>query len=222
VGRIAGVLLASLIFAGAARAYFAPSLTSVTVGPNLHATATFSAAGADLATIYFATKPDRASDGSFFEENVKHLDLLTDAEIQTGRWVDEQQIDPGTWYVLLRAGCFKVDDTNCADGFSNMVALTVPPPTVHYTTRITDVFPGLSVYGEIRASALGINKPYRLCYTTRARAQRCRTGTINGYSWSSSASDELRIAVSRAMPTMATFTWRVDGRIVGHKKTRVR
>jgi hypothetical protein len=44
-----------------------------------HPTARFAIPGADLATIYFSTKPDRASDGSFLQENITDLDLLTDA-----------------------------------------------------------------------------------------------------------------------------------------------
>jgi hypothetical protein len=222
VGRLAGAVLAVLAFTGTALAYFAPSLTSVGVGPSRHAVATFSASGADGATIYFATKPDRASDGNFFDENIKHLDLLTDGEIQNGHWVDEGQLDPGAYYVMLRADCFRFEDTSCADGFSNIVMVTVPVPTIRYSTRITTVFRGISVYAEIRASALGVNKQYRLCYATRTRTQRCRNETINGYSWNSSASDEVRIAVLRSMATVTTFTWRVDGRIVGRKKARVR
>jgi hypothetical protein len=49
--------------------------------------ATFSAPRADFATIYIASRPDRATDGSFLTENIKELDILTDSEIQSGRWV---------------------------------------------------------------------------------------------------------------------------------------
>ena len=123
---------------------------------------------------------------------------------------------------MLHAACFRFDDTNCADGFSNIVTLNVPMPRPRYSTRIATVFPGISVYPEIRASPLGIAKRYQLCWTTRSRGRLCRTGTIYGYSWNSSASDELRIAVSGSMPTVTTFMWRVDGRIVGRQKARVR
>jgi hypothetical protein len=51
---------------------------------NRHPTASFSAPRADTGTIYIATKPDRATDGSFLDENVKTLDSLTDSELQGG------------------------------------------------------------------------------------------------------------------------------------------
>lgn len=44
----------------------------------------FSAPGADSATIYLATEPDRATDGGFLQENIKDLDFLTTDEIQGG------------------------------------------------------------------------------------------------------------------------------------------
>jgi hypothetical protein len=40
---------------------------------NRHPSATFSAPGADDATIYFASKPDRARDGGFLRKNIKKL-----------------------------------------------------------------------------------------------------------------------------------------------------
>jgi hypothetical protein len=46
--------------------------------------------------IEVATQPDVASDGSFFFENVKVYDTLTD--LQT-TWLSAFQLDPGTYYV---------------------------------------------------------------------------------------------------------------------------
>jgi hypothetical protein len=221
--RIAiAALVAGLLFCGTADAYFAPTLTSVSVRAPLHPFATFSASSADDAIIVIATQPDRATDGSFFQENIKQADVLTDSEIQAGQWLDEEQLDPGVYYVILGALCFHLDDTNCANGYSNVLTLKVSFPTVRYATRITTVYRGISVYAQIRASTLGVDKPYRICYVLRSGAQRCRSETITGFSWGSTASDEVRLPVTRAMATTTTVTWRVDGRLVGRKKVRVR
>lgn len=93
-------LVASLAFPGAALAV--PPTLSEVAQQDRHPTATFSAPRADFVSIYLASKPDRATDGSFLQENIKELDALTNPEIQSGRWVDESQVDPGTYWVLLR------------------------------------------------------------------------------------------------------------------------
>src|SRR5207247_776663 len=94
-------LLALVAFAAAAGRALAVPPTLASVGEQVrHPTATFSAPKASDATIYLATKPDRASDGGFLTENVKEVGLLTDAEIQSGRWLDANQVDPGTYYVM--------------------------------------------------------------------------------------------------------------------------
>jgi hypothetical protein len=41
---------------------------------------------ADHRTVTLASKPDRGTDGQFLEENVKEFDILTDSELQLGRW----------------------------------------------------------------------------------------------------------------------------------------
>jgi hypothetical protein len=95
--------------------------------------AAFAMPGADDATIYFATRPDRATDGRFLEENVQHVDLLTRDEIQGGQWLDSDQLDPGDYHVMLSSydyDCF--DDPACMQGFSNMLSLTVPKPASRY------------------------------------------------------------------------------------------
>ena len=98
-----------------------------------HPTARFSIPGADDATIYFATKPDRASDGSFLQENIKDLDFLTAGEIQSGSWTYESQLDPGMYYVLLRATDYDcIGQPTCLDGYSNMLTLNVPKPAQTY------------------------------------------------------------------------------------------
>ena len=59
--------------------------------------------GADDATINFATKPDRAIDGGFLQENTKATDFLTADKIQRGSWLYKDQLDPGNYYVMIRA-----------------------------------------------------------------------------------------------------------------------
>ena len=53
--------------------------------------------------MYLASSPERGTDGRFLQENVKETDFLTDDEIQRGAWLDSDQVDPGTYYVMLEA-----------------------------------------------------------------------------------------------------------------------
>jgi hypothetical protein len=111
---------------------FVPSAGAVppvllTVGSqSLHPTATFSAPKSDLAVIEIATRPDRATDGEFLTENVKVVDLLTDSEIQTGRWLDDNQIDPGTYYVLLKASPDLTSATSTAAAMTRRARTATP------------------------------------------------------------------------------------------------
>jgi hypothetical protein len=90
-------VLASLVFVGGALAQ-PPILSSVTVSADRHPSAHFSTPKASDVTIYFASKPDRGTDGSFFQENIVALDFLTTSEIQTGSWTgSDQRLDPGHW-----------------------------------------------------------------------------------------------------------------------------
>jgi hypothetical protein len=91
------VCSAALALPAAANASQPPTLTSVSQ-QNRHPSATVSMPGADDATIYFASKPDRATDGGFLQENIKATDFFTADEIQRGSWLYEDQLDPGTYY----------------------------------------------------------------------------------------------------------------------------
>src|SRR5262245_11341178 len=117
VPLIAALLLASLMVAPSAHA---ASPTLFRVGQHdRHPTATFSAPGADDGAIYFARSADRATDGSFLEENIADLDLLSDDEISAGNWVYESQLDPGLYYAMLRASdfdCLGDENPACVDG----------------------------------------------------------------------------------------------------------
>ena len=217
-----------LAFSGAALAV-PPTLN--TVGQqDRHPTASFSAPRADFASIYLSSKPDRATDGSFLQENIKELDSLTDSEIQSGRWVDENQIDPGTYWVILSASpdfgaCYLYDsggfDPACADGFSNVLTLTVPKPTIHYTAGVTAYRYSRLALLELRANPLGERVPYRVCYRLKNHALRCLNGALDGYGWNSSASDSLTVS-TRSLPTIATFSWYVGGSKVATKRARTR
>jgi hypothetical protein len=205
-----------------------PSLLSVSV-QNRHPTANFSAPRADFGTIYFSLKPDRSTDGSFLSENVKLVEVLTDSELQSGRWVSESQLDPGTYWALMRVSpdfgsCWNSDagayDPSCADGLSNVATLAVPKPSVRYTSRAT-VFRFIHrVLLELRAAPLGEKRPYRVCYPLR-RGSRCLRGTLDGFSWNAAASDTLTVS-TRSLRTLTTFTWFVGTSKVASRRVRVR
>jgi len=206
-----------------------PTLSSVGQ-QNRHPTATFSAPRAGSVTVYVANKPDRATDGQFLSENVATLDSLTDSEIQEGRWVGESQLDPGTYYMMLSASpdfdaCWVFDaaayDPACADGFSNVLPLVVPKPSTRYSARVLSYKYLRQATLELTAAPLGENRPYRVCYRLLSRTVRCLRGTLDGYSWNTSASDRLTVT-TRNLPTFTSFVWSVGGKVVATKRVRVR
>lgn len=228
----------SLLVVALALAALAVPSAALAVPPTLgavsqqdrHPSASFSAPRADFASIYLATKPDRATDGSFLQENIKELDSLTDSEIQSGRWVDENQIDPGTYWVILRVSpdfgaCYLYDsggfDPTCADGFSNVLTLTVPKPAIRYSARVRAYRYLREASLELTATPLGERLPYRACYRPRNRSSRCLNGALDGYSWNASADDSLTVS-TRNLPNIATFTWYVGGSKVAARRVRVR
>jgi hypothetical protein len=195
-----------------------------------HPTASFSAPRADLATIYIATKPDRATDGRFLEENIKTLDILTDSELQSRRWVSESQLDPGSYWMMMRASpdfdaCYIVGtgtyDPACADGFSNVQTLAIPKPTTRYAAAVT-VYKFLSEASlRVAARPLGERRPYRVCYRLATGRTRCLVGTLRGFDWNSGATDSLTVT-TRGLPRLATFSWFVGGKRVAVKRVLIR
>jgi hypothetical protein len=164
------------------------------------------------------------------QENIKELDLLTDSEIQSGRWLDESQIDPGTYWVMLRAlpdfdSCYLVDsgtfDPACADGFSNVLTLVIPKPAVRYSARVTAYRYLGQASLRLVATPLGERVPYRVCYRIKSGSRRCLSGALDGYSWSSSAEDTLTVT-TRPLRAITTFTWYVGGKKILSKRVRVR
>jgi hypothetical protein len=212
--------LAALIVTGSAQA---ATPTLVSVGQqDRHPQATFGPLpGVDYMTVYMATKPDRASDGSFLQENIKDLDFLTADEIASSTWLYESQLDPGLYYVMARASDFDCyQNPNCIDGFSNMFTLTVPKPPQRYRTSVQLLrFIGIG-YLNLSVAPLGGKLPYRVCWTL-TRGSRCLRSTVTGYSWNAPASDLLRVSLRR-MRKLTTFTWYADGRIVSVRRVRIR
>jgi hypothetical protein len=180
--------------------------------------------------IYLASKPDRATDGSFLQENVKERDLMTISEIQSGQWSDENQIEPGTYWVMLRAfpdfiACYLSEsgtyDPACADGFSNVLTLVVPRPLVRYAARVTTYRDLAEVSLRLIATPLGERMPYRVCYRMKNGKTRCLSGALDGYDWNSSADDTLSVS-TRNLPRITTFAWYVSGKKVVSKRVRLR
>lgn len=192
--------------------------------------ATFSTVKADAATIYVATAPDRATNGRFFDENVRTLAFLTSSEIQNGHWTSSSRIDPGRYWVLLNASadfnlCYILDpgtfDPACSDGYSEVLPLVVPKPTIRFTTAST-VYPFLGqVDLKLTAKPLGERLPYRLCYRTVKMVRRCLNGVIRGFSWDFPEDHSLSIR-TRNLARFTTFTWYVGGVKVASRRVRVR
>jgi len=218
-------LLSSVVTATPALAV-SPAISEVSQ-QDRHPAVTLAAPRAESVTVYIASKPDRATDGSFLQENVVDLDFLTDSEIQSGLWVDGSQLDPGPYFVMLKAtrdfaSCDSYDanlneviDPSCADGFSTVVPLTVPTPTTKYTVK-TEVLKNIGIaYLTLTGKPLGVKMPYQVCWkqpTGRKKTlrTRCVKATLSGYSWRADASDMLRIN-TKGMARRTKFTWYARG-----------
>lgn len=224
------LLAASFVFVSSAAAQ-PPVLSSVTVSADRHPSAKFSAPKADDVEIYFASEPARGSDGSFYDENIVAGDSMTSDEIQAGSWTYSDQLDPGTYYVMINADpdfdlCWDEDtgtyDPSCANGYSNLVTLTVPVPRIRYTA-------GVSVFRfekeadlRLKATPLGEKQRYRVCYLAGIKKKkRCLSGTLDGYSWDSSGNSELSVS-TRKLRAVTTFTWYVGSKAVAKKRVKVR
>jgi hypothetical protein len=215
--RLAVTIAAALAALGFPGAAFAAPPKLLSVGQeNRHPTATFSAPGADFATMYLASKPDRGSNGQFLQENVKEVDFLTSDEIQHGVWLDSSQVDPGLYYVMLEATTFCITD-DCTNGFSSVLTLEVPKPSSTFRGHVGPVFRFIRiVYVDLTVRPLGERLRYRVCWPLRTKKRRCASGVVVGYSWNSSASDSLSLSM-RGMAKRTTFTWYVNGRRVAAK-----
>jgi hypothetical protein len=219
--------LAAFVFVPAASAV-PPRLGSVTA-PQRHPAAAFAAPKAGALTISFATKPDRASDGTFVSDNVAELEDLTAAEIKSGRWVFERQIEPGTYYVMLSASpdfaqCYLVAggtyDPACADGFSNVVRLIVPKPVTRYDAGVNALPIVGTAYLWLAGDPLGERRSYKVCYQNKNGRRSCVSRTLDGDDWDARVQDNFKIS-ARTLRTITTFSWYVDGVLVARKTARM-
>jgi len=179
-----------------------------------HPIALFSIPGADAADIYIASKPDRASDGSFLQENIVDADILTDSEIQSGRWSSEDQLNPGTYYVVMFASDFDcAGQPSCLDGYSNMLPIDIPKPAQTYRGAVTVYHYSHTADLTLRVKPLGESLPYKVCWRLKSGMRRCVSGKVNGYSWNSAATGDVSVGL-RGMKNRTTFAWYVKGRQV--------
>jgi len=193
-----------------------PTLLTVSQ-QNRHPSATFSMPGADEATIYFASKPDRASDGGFLRKNIQELDLLGTVEIRRGSWSFEEQLDPGTYYVMMDAVDYDcMGQPGCIGGYSNMPTLAVPKPSQTYRGSVVVLQSVQIVSLTLHVTPLGEKLPYKVCWQLAGGKRRCVSGTVTGYSWNSSADDQKSVRL-RGMKARTKFTWYVRGHAVVSK-----
>jgi hypothetical protein len=170
-----------------------PTLLTVSQ-QNRHPSATFSMPGADAAEIYFANKPDRASDGGFLRENVKALGLLATNEIRRGSWSFEDQLDPGTYYVMMLATDYDcIGQPDCIWGYSNMLTLSIPKPRPTYCAAVEVLHYVHIVQLTLRVTPLGESLPYKVCWQLKTNSRRCVSGRVAGYSWNSSAKGQVSV-----------------------------
>jgi hypothetical protein len=111
-------------------------------------------------------------------------------------------------------------DPSCADGYSNVVTLTVPTPQIRYTAGVHVYRYSKEADLSLKATPLGVKQHYRVCYLTRAKKKRCVSGTLDGYSWDSPGSDEMFVSTKK-LATRTTFTWFVGSRAVAKKRVKV-
>jgi hypothetical protein len=216
----------ALTFAGPALA-MPPSLTSVS-HQQRQPTVTFSAPHASAVTVYFATKPDLATDGSFLQQNVRETGILTPADIRSGTWIDPNRVDHGTYYVMLKAqanfdACYVGPglDPLCADGYSNVLTLVVEKPAIRYAVEVKAYRKSGVARLMVTATPMGEKTPYRVCYRMAKKARRCVAGTLDGYSWDRPVQNALYVRTD-LLATFTTFTWYVGGKKVGEKRARIR
>jgi hypothetical protein len=193
-------------------------------------TATFAAPSADAVYVDIAKSPDVATNGEFFTENSVRFVGMTATEIQSGYWLSATRLDPGDYWMMIKAfpsfsACWSdvLGDyrAECANGLSGIVSFRVPKPKVRYRTA-SKVFSGLGeVDLTLTAAPMGERRGYRVCWVNRFRVAKCRTGELPGFSWESPAQDTIEVPVAN-LRRVTQFTWRVAGRVVARRAVRVR
>ena len=74
--------------------------------------------------IEVATAPTVASDGHFFAENVVDQEIYFSPTESTGEWLSAHKLEPGTYYVHLRA----LRQSDYATAWSSIATLSIPEP----------------------------------------------------------------------------------------------
>jgi hypothetical protein len=217
------LVLAMLAAVGMTGRAQAATPTLVSVGhERMHPTASLSAPGATDVTVYISSRPDRATDGHFLSENSADIDFLTADEVATGRWMDADQLKPGTYWVMLSASTFPCPEgTDCVEGFSNVLELRIAKPKQRFKARIKRGYIGTF---ELKITPAGETVPYKLCWNA-AKGRKCKTGSVLGTDWNDSASDPIFLAVDDLKlghRTKVTFKWYVRGKRVAKKTVRIR
>ena len=176
-------------------------------------------------TVYISTKPDRATDGRFLDENSAGIDFLTDGEIATGQWMHSGLLQPGTYYVMLHADhytCHVDEGQVCMQGYSTVSTLTIPKPKQKFRATVD---PGFIATFQLTVSPVGESLPYRLCWARTGKSRKCERGTVFGTDWSDSESDSIYLTVDdlklAARQKRAKFTWYASGKRVASETVRI-
>lgn len=188
---------------------------------RMHPQAAFQAAGADTVFVKIATSPAQATSGDFLDENTVATVDLTDDEIQAGRWLHTSILDPGNYWMMLRAFDFACPEEPCIDGRSAVLPFTVPTPAQRYRTSVQVLRNLRVVWLALNVRPLGERQTYEVCWRTRQRRERCVTSRVTGHSWTDrdGATDMVRIRL-RNLARRTTFRWYVDGDRVATRTVR--
>ena len=108
-----------------------------------------------------------------------------------------------------------VPPTVGTNGYSGVVTPTKPKPSTRYVAQVVSVRSLGIVYLSLRATPLGEDRPYRVCWRLENGKRVCVRGTLEA------GSDVLRVN-ARGMGNYTTFAWQVGSRTVAEKRVRTR
>lgn len=231
-GLFAGCLFAVAMLLALPGAVMAQIPTLTRAGQqDRHVSITFSAPSASDVFVTVASSPEQGSDGAFFSENVVDSADLTADEIASGSWLSDDQLSPGRYWVVINGDpdltCFLDDgtiDPACSDGYSNMLSVTIPQPSIRYRGAVSEMLADIGRLDlKLTVAPLGVKQAVRLCYSVtkhKHAAKRCVNQHLVGYDWNKPASAILALS-TRGMSKRELFTWFVAGRTVARLTVRV-
>jgi hypothetical protein len=76
-----------------------------------------------------------------------------------------------------------------------MLTLTVPKPPQTYRGGVSVLHYVHVVYLTLRVKPLGESLPYKVCWRLKNGKRRCVVGKVDGYSWNSSAEDDVSVGL---------------------------